>query len=173
MTQDQKIIKNKIGLLKLAQALGSVSDACKVMGFSRDSFYRIGAASTAEIASRTSTRFTLIWRASSTPERRSRVHRPTGFANGSTRPSRTSSMPARFGASCIARSKRSRLTSTFGWRPTTPNARIRGSIATAKHPCRHSLKALSWRTINNWIGSNRHPNHRQHQFSRCVRQIES
>ena len=37
---EQKIIKNKIGLLKLAQTLGSVSDACKVMGFSRDSFYR-------------------------------------------------------------------------------------------------------------------------------------
>jgi transposase InsO family protein len=33
-------IRNKLGLLKLAQALGSVSDACKVMGFSRDSFYR-------------------------------------------------------------------------------------------------------------------------------------
>ena len=40
MTQDQKIIKNKLGLLKLAQTLGSVSDACKVLGFSRDSFYR-------------------------------------------------------------------------------------------------------------------------------------
>ena len=30
----------KVGLLKLAQTLGSVSDACKVLGFSRDSFYR-------------------------------------------------------------------------------------------------------------------------------------
>ena len=40
MTQDQKIIKNKLGLLKLAQKLGSVSEACKVLGFSRDSFYR-------------------------------------------------------------------------------------------------------------------------------------
>jgi len=40
MTQDQKIIRNKLGLLKLAQTLGSVSEACKVMGFSRDSFYR-------------------------------------------------------------------------------------------------------------------------------------
>jgi len=40
MTQDQKIIKNKVGLLKLAQTLGSVSEACKVLGFSRDSFYR-------------------------------------------------------------------------------------------------------------------------------------
>ena len=40
MTQDHKIIRNKLGLLKLAQTLGSVSEACKVLGFSRDSFYR-------------------------------------------------------------------------------------------------------------------------------------
>ena len=40
MNTDQKIIKNKVGLLKLAEMLGSVSDACKVMGYSRDSFYR-------------------------------------------------------------------------------------------------------------------------------------
>lgn len=40
MTQEQKIIRNKLGLLKLAQTLGSVSQACKVLGFSRDSFYR-------------------------------------------------------------------------------------------------------------------------------------
>lgn len=37
---EQKIIKNKVGLLKLAEMLGSVSQACKVMGYSRDSFYR-------------------------------------------------------------------------------------------------------------------------------------
>ncbi len=36
----QKIIKNKLGLLNLAQELGSVSRACKVFGYSRDSFYR-------------------------------------------------------------------------------------------------------------------------------------
>src|ERR1700754_4407975 len=40
MTQQQKVIKNKLGLLKLAKTLGSVSEACKVMGYSRDSFYR-------------------------------------------------------------------------------------------------------------------------------------
>lgn len=40
MTTDQKIIKNKLGLLKLARTLGSVTEACKVMGYSRDSFYR-------------------------------------------------------------------------------------------------------------------------------------
>ena len=40
MNTDQKIIKNKVGLLKLAEMLGSVSEACKVMGYSRDSFYR-------------------------------------------------------------------------------------------------------------------------------------
>jgi transposase InsO family protein len=40
MNTDQKVIKNKVGLLKLSEALGSVSKACKVMGYSRDSFYR-------------------------------------------------------------------------------------------------------------------------------------
>src|ERR1700732_4665069 len=40
MSTDQKIIKHKVGLLKLAEMLGSVSQACKMMGYSRDSFYR-------------------------------------------------------------------------------------------------------------------------------------
>lgn len=40
MTTEQKLIKNKIGLLSLAEELGNVSRACKVMGFSRDTFYR-------------------------------------------------------------------------------------------------------------------------------------
>lgn len=39
-SQSSKVIKNKLGLLKLAQQLDSVSKACKVMGFSRDSFNR-------------------------------------------------------------------------------------------------------------------------------------
>lgn len=40
MTTEQKIIKNKLGLLRLAEMLGNVSQACKVIGYSRDSFYR-------------------------------------------------------------------------------------------------------------------------------------
>ena len=40
MTVNKKIIKNKVGLLKLAEELGTVSRACKIMGFSRDTFYR-------------------------------------------------------------------------------------------------------------------------------------
>ena len=36
----EKIIKPKLGLLELAKQLGSASQACKVMGYSRDSFYR-------------------------------------------------------------------------------------------------------------------------------------
>ena len=36
----QHIIKHKVGLLNLAVELGNVSRACKVMGFSRDTFYR-------------------------------------------------------------------------------------------------------------------------------------
>lgn len=37
---DEKIIKMKVGLLRLAEQLGNVSQACKVMGYSRDSYYR-------------------------------------------------------------------------------------------------------------------------------------
>ena len=40
MTQAQKIIRAKVGLLELAKQLGNVSQACKMMGYSRDSFYR-------------------------------------------------------------------------------------------------------------------------------------
>ncbi len=34
-TQD-KIVKNRLGILNLAKTLGNVSKACKVMGVSRD-----------------------------------------------------------------------------------------------------------------------------------------
>jgi hypothetical protein len=40
MTKEQKIIRAKVGLLELARQLGNVSRACKMMGYSRDSFYR-------------------------------------------------------------------------------------------------------------------------------------
>ena len=40
MTYNDKIIKNKLGLIELAKHLGNVSQACKVMGYSRDTFYR-------------------------------------------------------------------------------------------------------------------------------------
>ena len=40
MTYQERIIKSKVGLLQLAEELGNVSQACKVMGFSRDTFYR-------------------------------------------------------------------------------------------------------------------------------------
>jgi transposase InsO family protein len=39
-TQQEKIIKSKIGLLQLAEELGNVSRACKTLGYSRDTFYR-------------------------------------------------------------------------------------------------------------------------------------
>lgn len=41
MRTETKLIKTKLGLLNLAEQLGNVSQACKVMGYSRDSFYRI------------------------------------------------------------------------------------------------------------------------------------
>jgi transposase InsO family protein len=40
MTTAEKVIKTKVGLLELAKQLGSVAEACRMMGYSRDSFYR-------------------------------------------------------------------------------------------------------------------------------------
>lgn len=40
LQSSDKVIKNKVGLLNLAEELGNVSKACKVMGFSRETFYR-------------------------------------------------------------------------------------------------------------------------------------
>ncbi len=40
MNLDAKIIKPKLGVLELSRQLGSVTQACKVFGYSRDSFYR-------------------------------------------------------------------------------------------------------------------------------------
>lgn len=37
---NEKIIKNKVGLINLAQELGNISKACKIMGYSRETFYR-------------------------------------------------------------------------------------------------------------------------------------
>lgn len=39
-TLNQNVIKHKTGLLNLAEELGNISKACKLMGFSRDTFYR-------------------------------------------------------------------------------------------------------------------------------------
>lgn len=40
MNTETKVIKTKLGLLQLAEQLGNVSQACKLFGYSRDSFYR-------------------------------------------------------------------------------------------------------------------------------------
>ena len=39
-TQQGKVLKPKLGLLELASQLGNVSQACQIMGYSRDTFYR-------------------------------------------------------------------------------------------------------------------------------------
>lgn len=43
---NQPIVKHKLGLLNLAEELGNVSQACKIMGVSRDTFYRYQEAKT-------------------------------------------------------------------------------------------------------------------------------
>jgi hypothetical protein len=39
MNQNSKLIKTKLGLLNLAEHLNNVTQACKLMGYSRDSQY--------------------------------------------------------------------------------------------------------------------------------------
>ena len=41
MTTQEKLIKPKLKLLELADYLGNVSEACRCMGYSRDTFYRL------------------------------------------------------------------------------------------------------------------------------------
>jgi transposase InsO family protein len=41
MNSETKLIKSRVGLLNLAEQLSNVTRACKLMGTSRDSFYRI------------------------------------------------------------------------------------------------------------------------------------
>ena len=41
---NQNVIRHKTGLLNLAAELGNISKACRVMGVSRDTFYRYQAA---------------------------------------------------------------------------------------------------------------------------------
>jgi hypothetical protein len=38
MNQEEKVIRVKVGVLELAKQLGNVSQACRVMGYSPDSF---------------------------------------------------------------------------------------------------------------------------------------
>jgi len=40
INSNERILKHKLGLLNLAEELGNVSRACKIMGLSRDTFYR-------------------------------------------------------------------------------------------------------------------------------------
>ena len=38
--EERKIIKARVGVLELARQLDNVSEACKIMGYSRDTFCR-------------------------------------------------------------------------------------------------------------------------------------
>lgn len=40
MSLETKVIKSRLGLLRLAEELGNVSRACEYLGYSSDTFYR-------------------------------------------------------------------------------------------------------------------------------------
>ena len=39
-TQQGKVLEPQLGLLELAKQFGNVSQACQIMGYSRDTYYR-------------------------------------------------------------------------------------------------------------------------------------
>ena len=57
MTQAQKVIKTRVGLLELAKQLGNVSQACQVMGYRRLATNLWSAVDSALKATRTPTLF--------------------------------------------------------------------------------------------------------------------
>ena len=89
--------------------------------------------------------------------RKPRAHKPTASVNAFIKPFRMSSTRARSGVSFITRWSSCRWTWTPGSRGTTASEHIQGNTAMVKPPCRRLSKASSLRTIDNWIGSNRHP----------------
>jgi len=49
MTANEKVAQRKLSMLQLAQELKSVSEACRLMGYSRSQFYEIKRASRPEV----------------------------------------------------------------------------------------------------------------------------
>jgi transposase len=41
VARDTEVVRTKLALLRLAEQLGSVAEACRVMGYSRGTFYRL------------------------------------------------------------------------------------------------------------------------------------
>ncbi len=127
---EAKIIKPKLGLLELSHQLGRVTQACKVFGYSRDSFYRFKSFMRMEA--------NLHFAISSTQKRKQNRLKRMESARDFIKQFSRNSIKLLFGKRSANLLRRCRMIWMNGCGNIMNPVRTAGSIAMGKLRCRHS-----------------------------------
>ena len=127
---EAKIIKPKLGLLELSHQLGRVTQACKVFGYSRDSFYRFKSFMRMEA--------NLHFAISSTQKRKQNRLKRMESARDFIKQFSRNSIKLLFGKRSTNLLRCCRTIWMNGCGNTMNHVRTAGNIAMGKRRCRHS-----------------------------------